>query len=76
MFAALQLPPEEVPAALAFGDLRDHRAIPRPQAALENQPADRLDLDYVHVGSSARATAPRSVSRRTTRQQERKKHRR
>ena len=34
--------------ALAFGDLRDRRAIPLLRAALEDQTADRLDMEYVH----------------------------
>ncbi|MDY7077647.1 MAG: hypothetical protein SXV54_12065, partial [Chloroflexota bacterium] len=34
--------------ALAFGDLRDRRAIPLLQAALQDRDADALDLDYVH----------------------------
>lgn len=34
--------------ALAFGDLRDRRAIPLLQTALEDPTADSLDLEYVH----------------------------
>ncbi|MCX7681971.1 MAG: hypothetical protein N2508_08440, partial [Anaerolineae bacterium] len=33
--------------ALAFGDLKDRRAIPLLQAALSDSKADALDLDYV-----------------------------
>jgi HEAT repeat protein len=36
--------------ALAFGDLRDRRAMPLLQAALKDREADALDLDYVHYG--------------------------
>ena len=34
--------------ALAFGDLRDRRAIPLLQAALKDRAADALDLSYAH----------------------------
>lgn len=34
--------------ALAFGDLRDRRAIPLLQTALEDRAADRVDMDYVY----------------------------
>ena len=34
--------------ALAFGDLRDQRALPLLRSALQDQAADRLDVDYVH----------------------------
>jgi hypothetical protein len=34
--------------ALAFGDLRDRRAIPLLQAAMEDRNTDALDLDYIH----------------------------
>ncbi|MFQ6102093.1 MAG: HEAT repeat domain-containing protein [Anaerolineae bacterium] len=34
--------------ALAFGDLRDRRAIPLLKAALDDRSADALDSDYIH----------------------------
>jgi len=54
--------------ALAFGDLRDRRAIPLLQAALEDRAADGLDLDYVHwalrhLGIQAPAPSARKESR-------------
>jgi len=57
--------------ALAFGDLRDRRAIPFLQAAWEDQAADGLDLDYVHwalhqLGAPAPPLLPQKPSRLKT----------
>jgi HEAT repeat protein len=58
-------------AALAFGDLGDRRAIPLLQAALDDQSADALDLDYVHwallrLGVPAPSALPQRHSRLRT----------
>jgi len=52
--------------ALAFGDLRDRRAIPLLQAALEDRAADALDLDYVHWALE-RLEAPAPPTKRPSR---------
>jgi HEAT repeat protein len=54
--------------ALAFGDLRDRRAIPLLQAALEDRSADALDLDYVHWALQRLGTpAPPASKKRSSR---------
>jgi len=64
--------------ALAFGDLRDRRAIPLLQTALEDPHTDALDVDYIHwsllhlgtqpppipIGKSSRLKTPAPYNRR------------